>query len=154
MGASDERVEGEGQRRRRGSLVRLLVGVVARPRATMRAVCGERRRAWWLPALLVLALTVAPAIAQGPLVARTTRQRAVEAREESAELRGQRFTDEERAEVERAVARPLITTVLPAVSRGLRVAVVEWLAWAGLLYLASIALGSHRPFGAMLRVAI
>ena len=50
-------------------------------------------------------------------------------------------------------ASPLITTVFPAVGSVFG-RVVGWLAWAGALYLAGLALGGRSSFGQMFRTVV
>jgi hypothetical protein len=146
MDASDTKVP-----QRRGAL-RLLWGIIGRPRATLAYVSESGGRSWWLPALLALLLITLPVVVAAPITAQQSREALTTVQEQLGEGR----SAEEQAQMDRAtsiVASPLITVVFPAVA-GVVGRVVGWLVWAGALYLGGMALGGRGAFGPMLRMVI
>jgi len=146
MNASDTNVS-----QRRGAL-RLLWGIIARPRATLEFLSEGGGRSWWLPALLALLLITLPVVVAAPITAQQSREALTTVREQF----GEQGSAEEQAQMERAtsiVASPLITVVFPAVS-GIVGRVLGWLIWGGALYLAGMALGGRSAFGPMLRMVV
>ena len=137
---------------RRGPL-RLLLGMIARPRATLEHLREHGARTWWAPAVLAVALTAAPIVVAGPIVARETREAILASQEEIAQQRGRALTDEQRNEMVAYGASPLIITVFPAAG-GVALLAVRWLAWAGGLYLAAMALGGRSTFRAIFRMVV
>lgn len=136
---------------RRGVL-RLLFGIIGRPRATFDHLSEHGRGQWWLPALLTLLLITLPVVVAAPITAEQSRE-ALSAVQEQFE---EGSSAEEQAQMERAasiVASPLITVVFPAVG-GVVGRVVGWLVWAGALYLAGMALGGRSAFGQLLRMVV
>ena len=137
---------------RRGP-IRLLWGMIVRPRATLEYLKEHGRRAWWLPAILAVLLVAAPVVVAGPIRVRETRETILATQEEIAEQRGRALTDEQREQMVSYGASSLITTVFPAVG-GVVGLIVGWLAWAGGLYLAGMALGGRSTFGTMVRTVV
>ncbi|MEA3375750.1 MAG: Yip1 family protein [Chloroflexota bacterium] len=136
---------------RRGA-VRLLLGMIVRPRTTLEAISQEGRRAWWLPALLAVVLVALPVVAQAPITAQQSREAMSTVQEQFAEG----ASPEELEQMERSmsvVASPLITVVFPAVAAAAG-RVVSWLVWAGALYLAGMVLGGRSTFGQMFRMVV
>lgn len=137
---------------RRG-LLRLLWGIVVRPRATLAYMNEHGTRAWWLPALLSLLLVLLPILVAAPITARQSREAFLAAQEQMGEQFG---IPQDPDQTERALAiatNPLIITVFPAVSAVLR-RIAGWLVWAGALYLAGMALGGRSTFGALFRMVV
>jgi hypothetical protein len=135
---------------------RLLWGMIVRPRATLEYLRERGGRTWWLPALLAALLVVLPIIVAAPLTARQAREAFLAAQEQMGEQVEREMSAEEQARVEQAMsitASPLITAVFPAVG-GVVGRVVGWLAWAGALYLAGLALGGRSTFGQMFRMVV
>lgn len=147
--------------------LRMLWGVVARPRATLRYLNEEGRRLWWLPALLAVLLIVLPIIAGAPIAAQQAREAVRSAIgvgvvvpekpgvsvsvEPAPEL-----TPEQQQQMEQAMqyaSSPLVITVFPAIGQiaGL---IIGWLAWAGLLYLSGMVIGGHARFGDLFRMVV
>jgi hypothetical protein len=137
---------------RRGFL-RLLWGIIARPRATLMYVSERGRRTWWLPALLIVLLLAAPIVVSGPIRTRQMREEMRAAQEEMAERIGQQLSEEELERAQSITASPMITVVFPTVSRVAGQA-AGWLIWAAVLYLASMALGGRSSFGQMFPVTV
>jgi hypothetical protein len=137
----------------RQGLIQSLWGVIVRPRATLAHLSAHGARSWWLPALLVVVLTAAPLVVSAPITARQARESILEAQDQMAEQRGQTLTDEQREQIVSIGASPLITTVFPTVGAIVGL-VVSWLAWAGGLYLAGMALGGRSAFGTLFRTMV
>jgi hypothetical protein len=135
---------------------RLLWGMIVRPRATLEYLREHGGRTWWLPALLAALLIVLPIVVAAPLTARQAREAFLAAQEQMGERVDGEMSAEEQARVEQAMsitASPLITAVFPAVG-GVVGRVVGWLAWAGALYLAGLAVGGRSTFGQMFRMVV
>ena len=135
---------------------RLLWGMIVRPRATLEHLREHGRRTWWLPALLAVLLIVLPVVVAAPLAARQAREAFLAAQERMGERSGAEMSAQDQAQMEQAMsitASPLITTVFPAVGSVFG-RVVGWLAWAGALYLAGLALGGRSSFGQMFRTVV
>jgi hypothetical protein len=129
------------------------VGIIVRPRATL-AYVGERgKRTWWLPALVVVLLTVLPVLVSGPIRTGQTRQEMRVAQEEMAERMGEELSEEQLEQAMSMAASPLLTVVFPAVGSAVG-RVVGWLVWAGMLYLAGMVFGGRSAFGQMLSVVV
>jgi hypothetical protein len=64
-----------------------------------------------------------------------------------------KLSAEQQAQMESIATSPLIIVVFPAIL-GLVGRAVGWLAWAGALYLAGIALGGRSTFGQMFRMVV
>ena len=141
---------------RRG-LPGLLWGMVVRPRATLEYLNEHGGRTWWLPALLTVLLVILSVVVTAPITARNTREAILATQEQMGEQFGAGMSAEERAQVEEQMmsraASPLITVVFPAVGSIVGLA-VGWLAWAGALYLAGMALGGRSTFGQLFRVVV
>jgi hypothetical protein len=137
---------------RRG-LLRLVWGIIAHPRSTLTYVSERGRRTWWLPALLILLLTIAFVAASGPIRTRQARQEMRAAQEEMAKRLGQELSEEELERAQSITASPMITVVFPTAASAVG-RVAGWLIWAGALYLASIALGGRGNFGQMFPVTV
>jgi hypothetical protein len=91
-------------------------------------------------------------VVAAPITARQSREALATVQEQL----GERGSEEERAQMERAtsiVASPLITIVFPAFS-GIVGRVVGWLAWSGALYLAGMALGGRSALGPVFRMVV
>jgi hypothetical protein len=140
---------------RRG-ILRLLWGIVVRPRATLEYLNEHGKRAWWLPALLAVLLLILPIVAAVPITTQQAREAILAAQGQQGEQVEAEMSAEQQAQMEQAMsiaASPLITVVLPSVGV-LIVRVVGWLAWAGALYLAGIALGGRSTFGQVFRMVV
>jgi hypothetical protein len=135
---------------------RLLWGMIVRPRATLEYLRDRGGKTWWLPALLAAAMIILPVVVAAPITARVARESFLAAQEQMGEQRDTEMSEEDRAQMEQAMsitASPLITVVFPALS-GVIGQIVGWLAWAGALYLAGLALGGRSTFGQMLRMVL
>jgi hypothetical protein len=137
---------------RRG-IARLLWGMAVRPRVTLEYLNENEKRAWWLPALLGLLLAVLPILVAAPITTRQSREAFLANQEQIAERYG---TQQDPAQMEQALSiatNPLITTIFPAVVGGLG-RIAGWLIWAGVLYLAGMALGGRSTYGALFRMVV
>ena len=130
----------------------LLWGMIVRPRATLEVLREREGRAWWGPALLAVLMAVLPVVVAAPLTDRQTRE-AVRAAQEQWEAEVPAGDEAQMEQAMSVAASPLITVVFPAVG-GVVGQVVGWLAWAGALYLAGMALGGRSTFGHMFRMVV
>lgn len=140
----------------REKLPRLLWGMIVRPRTTLEILREREGRTWWLPALLAVLLTVLPIVVSAPMTADQVREAVLASQQQQGEQRGTEASPEEQAQMEQAMsvaASPLITVVFPAIG-GVIGRVVGWLAWAGALYLAGVAIGGRSTFAQMFRTVI
>ena len=137
---------------RRG-LLRLLWGMIVKPRATLEYLRERGGRAWWLPALLAVLLAILPILVAAPITAQQSREAIAAAQEQMPEQMRQEMSEEEMEQAMSMIASPLLTTVFPAVG-GVVVLAVGWLVWAGVLYLAGMALGGRSTFGQMFRMVV
>ncbi len=132
--------------------IRLLWGIVARPRATFQRLNENGRGAWWLPALLTVIMVVLPIIVASPIQARQAREAVAEMQAQMSEM----LSPEQQQQMEQAqqiAASPLIITVFPSLT-GVLGLVVGWLVWAGALYLVGMVAGGHASFGALFRMVV
>jgi len=132
--------------------IRLLWGIVARPRATFQRLNENGRRAWWLPALLATIAVILPILVGSPLRAQMAREAVASVQTQM----GETLSPEQQQQMEQAqqiAASPLIITVFPSVT-GVLGLVVGWLVWAGALYLVGMVAGGHASFGALFRMVV
>jgi len=132
--------------------IRLLWGIVARPRATFQRLNENGRRAWWLPALLAVIAVILPILVGSPLSAQKAREAVASVQTQM----GESLSPEQQQQMEQArqiAASPLIITVFPSVT-GVLGLVMGWLVWAGVLYLVGMVAGGHAPFGALFRMVV
>jgi hypothetical protein len=137
-------------------LPRLLWGMIVRPRVTLEVLRERGGRTWLWPALLAVLLVVLPVAVAAPITARQTREAFIVAQEQLGERSGTEMSAEEQAQMEQAMsvtASPLIITIFPAVGNAV-LRIVGWLAWAGVLYLAAMALGGRSTFRQMFRTVV
>jgi len=141
----------------RQRLPRLLWGIIVRPRATLEYLNEHGARTWWLPVLLGLFLVILPVVVAAPIATRQTRETLLANQEQMGEQFGAGMSDEERTQMEEQImataASPLIVVVFPAAGKIVGRA-VEWLALAGGIYLAGMALGGRSTFGQMFRMVV
>jgi hypothetical protein len=137
---------------RRG-ILRLLWGILVRPRATLSHLCEHEVRTWWVPAFLVVLLVVLPILVSAPISVEQAHEALLVTQEQLEERQGMELSAEQRAQMESMATSPLIIVVFPAILRVVG-QIVSWLAWAGALYLAGIALGGRSTFGQMFRVVV
>jgi len=135
---------------------RLLWGMIVRPRTTLEYLREHGGKTWWLPALLAAAMIILPVVVAAPITARVARESFLAAQEQMGEQLDREMSEEDRAQMEQAMsitASPLITVVFPALGSVIG-QVVGWLAWAGALYLAALALGGRSTFRQMFRMVL
>jgi hypothetical protein len=137
----------------RWGILRLLGGMIVRPRATLEHLREHEPRTWWVPALLVVLLIALPILVAAPITAQQAREALVVTQEQLEERQGMELSAEQQAQMESMATSSLLIVVFPVILRVLG-QVVSWLAWAGALYLAGIALGGRSTFGRMFRVVV
>ena len=135
------------------NVIALLLGVLFRPKATFGYLKDNHKKAWWLPALLIMLLTVAPLwAASRPSPAAQT------------------LPPDKMGMVTSVDPRVMETEGMPPGSSTSALAAggfnflkfggtllgtfVAWLLWGGALYLASVFLGRSSSFGQMFRLAV
>jgi hypothetical protein len=135
----------------RWGILRLLWGIIVRPRAMLEYLREHGARTWWVPALLTVFLVVLPIVVAAPITAQQAREAMLVTQEQLGERQGMELSAEQKAQMESMAASPLIIVVFPAIL-GVVGQVVGWLVWAGALYLAGIVLGGRSTFGQMFRM--
>jgi hypothetical protein len=134
-------------------ILRLLWGIIARPRATLEHLREHGPHTWWVPALLAVLLVVLPILVAAPIAVEQAREAILATREQLEERQGMELSAEQQAQMESMATSPLIIVVFPA-TLGVMGRVVGWLAWAGALYLTGVALGGRSTFGQMFRMVV
>lgn len=129
----------------------LLLGVLFRPKATFGYLKDNHKKAWWLPAFLVLLLTIAPLwVASRPSPA------AQSMPPDKMEM----VTSVDPRIMEGVASEPSPSALASGGFNILRFGgtvlgtIVAWLLWGGALYLASVFLGRSSSFGQMFRLAV
>ncbi len=133
------------------NVIALMLGVLVRPKATFGYLKDNGKRAWWLPAILILLLIVAPSI----ITLRQTPAEMLPA-SESAMPPSAKIVIE--AAPENTVMPPRtpvspLSTILKLGGSVLST-LLAWLIWGAALYLASVFLGRSSSFGQMLRLTV
>lgn len=135
------------------NVLALLLGVLFRPKATFGYLKDNHKKAWWLPALLVMVLTVAPlwAASRPSPAAQTMPPDKIE------------MVTSVDPRVMETEGMPPESSTSALVAGGFNVlklggtvlgTFVGWLLWGGALYLASVFLGRSSSFGQMFRLAV
>lgn len=129
----------------------LLLGVLFRPKATFGYLKDNHRKAWWLPALLILLLTIAPLwAASRPSPAA---QMAPPDKMEMVTSVDPRMMEGMPSQID---APSSASSGLNFLKLGGAIlgTFAAWLLWGGGLYLASVFLGRSSSFGQMFRLAV
>lgn len=135
----------------RGPL-RVLLGVLLKPRSTMAYLSTARRRWWWVVALLMVAALTAQGAAYSKADLHFTYLRQLEFYESLSATERQMMYPE--PPVEPQASTFSLSTGIGVGGRTVGM-IVTWLIWAGLLYLASTFLGQNRAtFGAFYGIVV
>jgi len=126
----------------------LLVGIFIRPRRTLRAIAEHNGQGWWIPLLIMLALTVTVAAVSGPLQAKEMREQIAKMQDGQTRPGQQQGDPEQMEQTLNFATSPVFTVVFPAAT-GVIGLVIGWLIQAGLLYLSATVLGGRTRFGAL-----
>lgn len=141
--------------------IKLLWGMIVRPRATLEYLSTMHKKRWWFPALLMLVILITVAAANSVATTRAAQQAMVEvpvgmpAGKEGIAPPAPGMPTEEDGDIMPSPAgvAPMILA-LQAVG-SVMVTILSWLVWAGALYLATVFLGqNHAGFGAMFRMVV
>ncbi|HOT91022.1 MAG TPA: Yip1 family protein [Anaerolineae bacterium] len=134
------------------NIIALLVGVLIRPRATFGYLKDNYKRGWWLPAILIVLLTVAPLFAAARQVPAETAPVVKEM--EMPAVKGV-IVESGGMPVEPPPAAPSSGAPgILALGGAILRTPLAWLLWGGALYLASVFLGRSSNFGQMFRLAV
>lgn len=138
------------------NVLMLLLGVLFRPKATFGYLKGNHKKAWWLPALLILLLTVAPlwAASRPSPAAQMMPPEKMESVTGGDPLMLEGMpsqTDVPLFDAPSSARSGLNFLKLGGTVLGTFIA---WLLWGGGLYLASVFLGRSSSFGQMFRLAV
>ncbi|MCU0522806.1 MAG: YIP1 family protein [Anaerolineae bacterium] len=126
--------------------LRVLLGVLLKPRSTLSYLSTARRRWWWVVALLMVAALAAQGFSYSKAELRFSFQRQLEYYESLSVAERQMMFPEPPVEPQASTF-----TLSTAIGVGAKIVatIATWLVWAGLLYLASTFLGQNRAgFGA------
>ncbi|MBN2005944.1 MAG: YIP1 family protein [Anaerolineae bacterium] len=134
----------------------LLLGILVRPKTSFNYLKDNHKRAWWLPAILMILLTIAPMYAASRVTLQSVPPMMEENLKEMGPLpvgrvsvaAGEKYMME--PPVEQTPTGPGIFGYIFAVL-GLP---VSWLLWGGALYLSSVFLGRSSTFGQMFRLTV
>ena len=137
------------------SLLKLLVGVLLRPRATFTHLRENQPRSWIVPALLIVLCIMLPVFAS-----RSASQQIVDPgmnmgmqEEPMAVYKGEVIIEGGGAPMPETPAQPLALTLLKAAGSLVSLP-LTWLLWGGALYLASVFLGRSSGFAPMFRLTV
>jgi hypothetical protein len=150
---SSNQLQEEGKR----PLFKLLWGGLFKPRKTFAYLKDYRKRAWWVPATLVLILTVAPLIA-GRVVANRQAGGSMMMGDKPPAYPDQPIIVEGGSDMMEP-SQPLVSpsTMGPGIFQivgAIPGAIIAWLIWGIALYSASVFLGRSSSFGQMFRLAV
>lgn len=126
------------------SFTSMLAGIFFRPRRTLQAVVEHAGRGWWVPLLIMLALTIAMVVVSGPITARMTREQIAKMQGGQG-ISGSDASSDQFNQTLDFVISPVFTIVLPAVSSSVGL-LISWVIQAGFFYLAVTVLGGHTHF--------
>jgi len=130
--------------------LRVLLGVLLKPRSTFVYLSGARRRWWWVVALLMVVALMAHGVAYTKADLRLSYQRQLEYYQSLSEAERDMMYGAPPMEPQASTFS--LSTAIGVGGRTLGT-LVTWLIWAGLLYLASTFLGQNRAsFGAFLGI--
>ncbi len=135
------------------NVIALLVGVLIRPRTTFGYLKDNHKRAWWLPAILIVLLTLAPLLIasrqSSPEMGPGMEQPVISGAKGMAVEPGAESSMETPSTASTSGASGILSLVSAVLG-----APVAWLVWGGALYLASVFLGRSSSFGQMFRLAV
>ncbi|MCD6344500.1 MAG: YIP1 family protein [Anaerolineae bacterium] len=153
--------KGDIEPRERKGPLKLLWGMIVRPRATLEYLSTMQKKRWWVPALLMLVILITVTAANSMAATRTAQQIMMEvpvemsAGKESGTPPSPGMSPEEEGNIMPTPAgvAPIMLVLQSAGS--VIGAILSWLVWAGALYLAIVFLGqNHASFGAMFRMVV
>lgn len=128
----------------------LLFGVLLRPKTTFTYLKDNHKRAWWLPAILILLLTVAPLLA----ASRTAAPVAPVNMEAMMGEKAMMIEGYDPMMMEAPMQPPTSGLNLFQIAGKIVGTPVAWLLWGAALYLASVFLGRSSSFGQMSRLSV
>ncbi len=127
--------------------IKLLWGMIVRPRATLEHLSTMQKKRWWFPALLMLVILITVTAANSAAATRTAQQIMMES------PMGMHAGEDGNIMPSPASIAPIMLVLQSAGS--VIVAILNWLLWAGVLYLVIVFLGqNHASFGAMFRMVV
>lgn len=146
---------------REGSL-KLLWGMIVRPRATLEHLSTMKKKRWWFPALLMLVILITVTAANSVAATRTAQQFMMESpvgmpagKEGVVPPPSPEMPTGEDGNIMPSPAgiAPMML-ILQSVGSVIGT-ILSWLVWAGALYLGIVFLGqNHASFGAMFRMVV
>ena len=153
--------KGDIELREQKGPLKLLWGMIVRPRATLEYLSTMQKKRWWFPAILMLVILIAVVAANSMASTRTAQQFMMEApvgmpagKEGGAPPPpGMPPGEEGNIMPSHAGVAPMML-VLQSMGSVIGT-ILSWLVWAGALYLAIVFLGqNHASFGAMFRMVV
>jgi len=128
----------------------LLFGVLLRPKSTFTYLKDNHKHAWWLPAILILLLTVAPLVAASRTVAPAVPMEMEAMMGEKAMM----IEGYDPMMGEAPMQPPTSGLNLFQIAGKIVGTPAAWLLWGAALYLASVFLGRSSSFGQMFRLSV
>jgi len=128
-----------------------MIGVLMRPQATLAYLKDNHRRAWWLPAIFIMLLTVAPVV-----VGSRSSSPEMGSPAEGAIISGVKGIAVEPQAMSGMEPPPSASGGPGLLTLGSAIlgTSVAWLIWGGALSLASVFLGRSSSFGQMFRLTV
>jgi len=144
------------------SIFSLLFGALLRPKSTFGYLKDNRKKMWWLAALCIILLTVAPTVSTVAVMQRQAQSMMLPSAASSSMEPGVSVVEGDRVPVESFEepgmtgapgGLPAALSFLPAIGAVVG-APIGWLLWGGALYLVSVFLGRSSGFRDMFRLAV
>ncbi len=141
------------------SLPRLLWGILVHPTTTLTYLKDNHKKIWWVPALLILALTLAPLVADYSASRRTSGLMMEEFGIMEPEMNGAQSGNSGiiiEGDPGMMGPPPGIMGVfgLVKIVGAIPGTIIAWLIWGAALYLVSVFLGRSSNFGQMFRLTV
>ncbi len=152
---SSDQLQEEGKR----SLFKLLWGGLFKPRETFAYLKDYRKRAWWIPAILILILAVAPLIAGSVVASRQAVGSMMMGNETPIYAEQPIIVEGDLDSDMKGLPQPPVSpsAMGPGIFRivgAIPGTIIAWLIWGVALYSASVFLGRSSSFWQMFRLAV
>ncbi|NUQ36710.1 MAG: YIP1 family protein [Caldilineales bacterium] len=136
----------------RPNLLKLLLGIWVRPRATLAAVAAGPGWVWLIPLLLAAAFLIGRVLVAGPLQIEQQIAQQQQMQEESMANMPPEMRESLSPEAFEVHQPPLSAVITLPLVAGLAGIVLGWLARAGILHLGSMLFGGRQGFAGLYRV--
>lgn len=137
------------------SPLKLLAGVLLRPRATFAHLRENQPRSWIVPAILIIVCTLLPVFASNSAAQQTIDPGMNMGMQEEpiAVYKGEVIVEGGGGPISEAPTQPAALSILK-IGGALVSLPLTWLLWGGALYLASVFLGRSSGFAPMFRLTV